>query len=206
MVIKICGLRTVEHAIAAAEAGADMIGLNFTSSRRQVNGAQAAAIAAALRARSEPPPTIVGLFVNTPAATINALADEVGLDLIQLSGDETLADAAGMRRPVLKSIRMDGSNRERAWISSGAHLLVDAHVSGAYGGTGVRADWARAADLARQMPIMLAGGLNPSNVAAAIAQVRPWGVDVASGVEEGGVQSAAKIQAFIAAARGAPGV
>lgn len=203
MVIKICGLRTPEHAVVAAEAGADMIGLNFVpSSRRQVSIEQAAAIVSALRALPPPQPRIVGLFVNTSAAQISAAAEALGLDMVQLSGDEALADAAGISRPILKSIRMDGSAREEAWIGAGVRLLVDAHVPGAYGGTGARADWDRAADLARRASFLLAGGLDPSNVARAISEVRPWGVDVSSGVEEGGVKSAAKMRAFIAAARG----
>jgi phosphoribosylanthranilate isomerase len=203
MVIKICGLCTTEHALAAAAARADLVGLVFAPSRRQVSPELAATITAALRSQVSPCPKIVGLFVNTPTATINAVADAVGLDMVQLSGDETLADAAGIARPVLKSIRMDGSAREAAWIGAGLRLLVDAHVAGAYGGTGARADWAQAAELARQVPLLLAGGLDPSNVADAIAQVRPWGVDVSSGVEQDGVKSSAKIQAFISAARGA---
>jgi phosphoribosylanthranilate isomerase len=203
MIIKICGLRTVEHALVAAEAGADLIGLVFAPSRRQVSLADASAIAAAVRGLPAPRPQIVGLFVNAPVAEINAAVESVGLDLVQLSGDESLADAAGVGRPIMKSIRMDGSEREAAWIAAGARLLVDAHMPGAYGGTGARADWQLAAELAWRAPIMLAGGLDPANVAEAIAQVRPSGVDVSSGVEEGGVKSAAKIRAFIAAARGA---
>lgn len=201
MIIKICGLRTAEHAFAAA--GADMIGLVFAPSRRQISVEEAVALTTALRSRPAPRPQVVGLFVNAPAAMINAVADAVGLDFVQLSGDETISQAAGIARPILKAIRMDGSEREATWIGSGVRLLVDAHVAGTYGGTGTRADWSQAAALARHTPLMLAGGLDPSNVAAAIAQVRPWGVDVSSGVEEGGVKSADKIRAFIAAARGA---
>lgn len=203
MIIKICGLRTAEHALVAAAAGADMLGLVFAPSRRQVSEGDAAVIVAALRSLAPPQPLVVGLFVNAPAVTINAVAEAVGLDMVQLSGDEALADAAGVALPILKSIRMDGSEREAAWLGSGARLLVDAHVAGAYGGTGARADWLRAGELARQAPLLLAGGLDPTNVADAIAQVRPWGVDVSSGVEQGGVKSAEKIRAFIAAARGA---
>jgi phosphoribosylanthranilate isomerase len=204
MFIKICGLRTEAHALVAAEAGADLIGLNFVSgSRRQVSVDEAAVITAALTALPAPRPRIVGLFVNTPAAQINAVADRVGLDLVQLSGDERIADAAGIGRQIIKSIRLDGSAAEAAWLASGARILVDAHVAGAYGGTGARADWAQAAALAGHVPFLLAGGLTPENVAEAIALVRPWGVDVSSGVEEAGAKSPARIRAFIAAARGA---
>lgn len=204
MIIKICGVSTVEHALAAADAGADMLGLVFAPSRRQIDVGQASTITTALQRRAGPRPKMIGLFVNTPVVAINVIVDAVGLDLVQLSGDETLEQAAGLARPPIKAIRMDGSPSEAIWLGAGGRLLVDAHVAGAYGGTGVRADWARAADLARQVPfLMLAGGLDPTNVAAAIAQVHPWGVDVSSGVEEGGLKSVAKIRAFIAAARGA---
>jgi phosphoribosylanthranilate isomerase len=201
MIIKICGLRTVEHALVAAEAGADLIGLVFAPSRRQVSVAVATDIIAAVRSLSGPRPQIVGLFVNATADEINAVADSVGLDFVQLSGDEPISDAAGVHRPVIKSIRMDGSDREADWIAAGVRLLIDAHVPGAYGGTGARADWERAAGLSRRVPLILAGGIDPANVARAIAQVRPWGVDVSSGVEESGVKSAAKIRAFVVAAR-----
>ncbi|MEI7769030.1 MAG: phosphoribosylanthranilate isomerase [Chloroflexales bacterium] len=203
MIIKICGLRMIEHALVAAEAGADLVGFVFAPSRRQVSAAAAAEIAAAVRALPAPHPLVVGLFVNAPAVEINAVAESVGLDLVQLSGDEPLAAAAGIGLPIIKTVRMDGSDREAAWIAAGVRLLVDAHVPGAYGGTGARADWRQAAGLARRAPLILAGGLDPANVAAAKAHVRPWGVDVSSGVEAGGTKSAALIRAFIAAARAA---
>jgi phosphoribosylanthranilate isomerase len=196
----------IEHALVAAEAGADLIGIVFAPSRRQVSVAVAGDIAASVRALPVPRPKIVGLFVNAAVAEINAVADVVGLDFVQLSGDESLADAAGITRSIIKSIRMDGSEREAAWIEAGTRLLVDAHVPGAYGGTGARADWQRATELTRRAALILAGGLDPANVAEAIAQVQPWGVDVSSGVEQGGVKSAAKIRAFIAAAREAAGL
>jgi phosphoribosylanthranilate isomerase len=213
MVIKICGLRTVEQARAAATAGADLIGLVFAPSRRRISPVEGAAITAALRAANGSSPLIVGLFVNEPPATIRAVAREVGLDLVQLSGDEPASYAAALEWPVLKAIRMDGSPNEAAWLElAGAttmdpqqrpRLLIDAHVPGAYGGTGVVADWVRAAALAARLPIVLAGGLNPANVAAAIAEVRPWGVDVSSGVERDGAKDPRQIEAFIAAARAA---
>lgn len=215
MRVKICGLQTTAHALAAATAGADLIGLNFFSgSRRFIDSATARTIVAALRAHPGPRPLIVGLFVNESGATINRVCAEVGLDLVQLSGDESPELAQAIDRPLLKTIRLDGSPAEAAWIGlarQGADspagpapsplLLVDAAVPGAYGGTGARADWGRAAALAQEIPLLLAGGLGPANVAAAIAQVRPWGVDVSSGVETDGVKDEAKIAAFIQAAK-----
>lgn len=215
MIVKICGLRTVEHARIAAAAGADLIGLVFAPSRRQISPGEGAAIVEALHRHPGPRPLAVGLFVNATAAAINAVSAQVGLDLIQLSGDETLEDAAAIRLPVIKACRMDGSAHEGAWraqaervaadesLHAGPRLMIDAHVPGAYGGTGIQADWAQAAAWAAYLPIILAGGLNSQNVAAAIAQVRPWGVDVSSGVERDGTKDPQQIEAFIAAARAA---
>ena len=223
MIIKICGLRLPAHARAAAKAGADMIGLVFASSKRRVSLDEAAALLQVLRQESlTASPAIVGLFVNAQAATINATVAALGLDLVQLSGDESTDLLAALHGPrILKSIRLDGSPLEQEWIelarqsescwlretAVGEHwqpavrLLVDGHVAGAYGGTGARANWHSAAALAKQQPIMLAGGLSADNVAAAISAVRPWGIDVSSGVETDGVKDVAKIEAFIGAAR-----
>ncbi|MGQ9925623.1 MAG: phosphoribosylanthranilate isomerase [Chloroflexaceae bacterium] len=220
MIVKICGLRRADHASAAAAAGADWIGLVFAASKRQVSVAEASAIAMALRAGVTPPPLLAGLFVNEAPATMTAIADAVGLDLIQLSGDEPVEYADVLRLPVLKTIRLTGTPAEQAWIARARReqpeweavaartpprvlLLVDAYVPGSYGGTGTPADWSRAAALAAQMPLILAGGLHPANVARAIATVRPIGVDVSSGVETNGVKDPVRIEAFIAAVRSA---
>ncbi len=205
-VIKICGLRTVEHALVAAEAGADLIGLVFAPSRRQIDIVQAVAIREALE-RINNRPQVVGLFVNSPPLAICDIVDRCGLDIIQLSGDEPLDLLEHLPgRQILKAIRLNDGIGEAAWLADGRHhqrvgFLVDAHVAGAYGGTGVTADWARAAGLATHHQIMLAGGLTPSNVGQAIQQVRPWGVDVSSGVETENVKDSVKICAFIAAVR-----
>ena len=201
MMVKICGLRTVEHALVAAAAGADLLGLVFAPSRRQVTLTEAAIIAAAVHRLPTPRPRLVGLFVHEQPERIETIVQQVGLDLVQLSGDEPVSDAAAMTVPIIKAIRMDGSQRETDWLQQPVTFLVDAHVPGSYGGTGVRADWARAALLAPQRPLLLAGGLNAENVAAAIAAVRPLGVDVSSGVERDGRKDALLIETFIAAAR-----
>jgi phosphoribosylanthranilate isomerase len=209
MRVKICGLRTVAHAQATVAAGADLIGLVFAPSRRQITPAEGQVIAAAARAVN-PTVQIVGLFVNAAPAAINQLVAQVGLDLVQLSGDEPPEIAPQLDRPLLKAVRMDGSAQEANWLALAeaadpqqVRLLIDAHVPGAYGGTGTTADWHAAALLAARMPIMLAGGLSPQNVAAAIGIVRPWGVDVSSGVERDGAKDPQQIAAFIAAARAA---
>jgi phosphoribosylanthranilate isomerase len=205
--IKICGLRTIEHALVAADAGADMLGVVFAPSRRQISPEDAATIVQAVRATPrDRQVTFVGLFVNEAPKRMLAIARQCRLDAIQLSGDETsdLAEALP-GYALLKAIRLDGRPSEAGWLEAhpaqDIRLLVDAHVSGSYGGAGVLADWDRAAELARRRPIVLAGGLTPENVGDAIRRVRPWGVDVSSGVETGGAKVSAKIRAFIGAAR-----
>ncbi len=215
--IKICGIGTVEHARAAAHAGADYIGVVFAPSRRQITPDQATAIAAALRHSQSgrpAPVAVVGLFVNERPDAINTIVRACGLDYVQLSGDETLDQSTGICCPVMKSVRLDGSSVEAAWLALSAApapqspipcapypLIVDAHVPGAYGGTGTVADWPRAARLAQTHPFLLAGGLTPDTVVEAIHQVRPAGVDVSSGVETDGTKDPARIEAFIHAVR-----
>ena len=221
MHVKICGISNPAHALAAAEAYADMIGLVFyPPSHRNVTVAQAQAIVRALRAAGHAT-VAVGLFVNEDPARMNAIADEVGLDMIQLSGEEQPAILARLNRPILRSVRVGAGEsvvrvRERLTSSTimlqqrdlgplGQSLtpLVDAHVPGQWGGTGAQADWDAAATLSRLWPIVLAGGLTPENVAAAVATVQPLGVDVSSGVETDKVKDPAKIRAFVAAAHAA---
>ena len=201
--IKICGLQTSEHALAAATAGADMIGLMFAPSKRRVNSKQASSIVAALREHPRGHHVkVVGVFVNESPQTMNTIAARVGLDYVQLSGDEWPEATHDLDVPSLAAIRLDGSAREQAWKDiDQTLLLIDAHIPGSYGGSGQCADWTKAALLAAQRPVFLAGGLNPENVAQAIATVQPWGVDVSSGVETGGIKDSAKIHAFVAAAR-----
>jgi phosphoribosylanthranilate isomerase len=217
--VKICGLREPAHALAAAEAGADFIGLVFAESRRRVTVEQARAIVGAL---GEPlraagggaahieallrrkRPLVVGVFANADAETVNRTAEAVGLDLVQLSGDEPWEMCDRISRSVLKAVKVkDGASAEeiRATLRPGAVPLLDTHAEGALGGTGRAFDWGVAAEVARRLPIVLAGGLTPENVGEAVRRVRPWAVDVSSGVETDGVKDVAKIRAFIAAVR-----
>ncbi len=220
--VKICGICTPDHASAAATAGADLIGLVFAPSRRQISPAQAVPIIAAIRQHPRRV-RVVGLFVNTPAAEINALAAELGLDYIQLSGDEVPQQVSPLTLPVLPTVRLQDSPHDQAWLAHYARqcrtdsylpnavpddvrppvfrLLVDAHVVGHYGGTGTRADWDAAAALAARVPLLLAGGLTPDNVSDAIRRVRPWGVDVSSGVEQDGQKDPQRMAAFVQAVR-----
>ncbi len=205
--VKICGLREEAHAVAAAEAGADYLGLVFVPNvRRAVQGQQARAIIAAVRGAGYQTP-FVGLFVNLRPGAIRHTVEQLGLGAVQLSGDEpvsVLEQLGGI--PVFKALRLTGAPHEDGWLQRAAtdasvRVLIDAHVPGSYGGAGVVGNWQQAAELASRTDIMLAGGLSPANVAAAINQVRPWGVDVSSGVETDGVKDTDKIRAFIAASR-----
>lgn len=197
--IKVCGIKTEADAIGAASSGADFIGVVFAPSRRQVTAENARSISAALKA-SGGKARLVGVFVNAAADDVNRVAEECALDLVQLSGDETFEYCALIERPVIKAVRV-GKQLPEIVRKDGLICLLDTHVAGIYGGTGETFDWSLAQEASRRFPVILAGGLTPENVAHAIEQVRPWGVDVSSGVETGGVKDMEKINSFIAAAR-----
>ena len=211
---KICGITSVEDALAVARAGADAIGLNFYSrSPRHVAEAVASEIVGALPAGI----VKVGLFVDTPARDVCRLFDHLELDLIQLHGDqppEFLAQVGD--RPVMPAFRVGPDRlrpvtaylaRCRELAKRPAMVLLDALVVGEYGGTGRIADWSVAQAFAAQRgvpPLVLAGGLTPENVAAAIQTVGPAAVDVASGVESRpGRKDPVLVEAFLRAARAA---
>jgi phosphoribosylanthranilate isomerase len=208
--VKICGIREAEHALVAIEAGADMLGLVFyPPSPRYVTVERARAVHDAVReVDPERRVRLVGLFVNETPARMNAVAAEVGLDLIQLSGDEPPSVIAKLDRPAITSIRIDSSGKQdeegrfRELTAAGPLAVhVDAHVPGMYGGTGTVADWFVATDFAQRYPVILAGGLTPETAADAVLRVKPFAIDVSSGVETDGVKDSAKIRAFIAAAQ-----
>jgi phosphoribosylanthranilate isomerase len=201
MLVKICGITRLTDAEAAVEAGADALGFVFwPDSPRFVDPYRARAIVAAL------PPfvTAVGLFVNQPIEYVNGIASLVRLGAVQLHGDETPAYAARIGRPIVKAITVaapeEGPMAE--WPAS-VTMLVDAHDPERRGGTGRTVDWGRAATVAAARRTLLAGGLTPDNVREAIAQVRPYGVDVSSGVEaKPGVKDRARLTALFDAIRG----
>lgn len=208
--IKICGLRDLERAQAVSDAGADMIGLNFSPrSRRQVSVDDARAIVDGLQSET----VTVGLFVEETVEQINTTAAAAGVQLLQVHWRENESDLLELELPYLIVRRTEpGANYDMVApvvarllesLNPPLAVLVDSYHPGAMGGTGVLADWELSAQLARNFPVMLAGGLNPSNVADAIETVRPAGVDVASGVEASGVKSPELIRAFVANARGA---
>jgi len=179
--VKICGITSVEDAIFAADAGADAIGLNFVpTSPRRVDEAGARAIAEAVRGRV----VLVGVVADLDAGTMCALRERIGLELLQLHGSESPALLEAGLPYAYKAIRI-GSREDVELADSfgGDRLLADSRVEGALGGTGASFDWRLVTELAARRPLILAGGLTADNVARAVQSVRPWGVDVASGVE-----------------------
>ncbi len=155
-------------------------------------------------------PLVVGVFADQPATIVNAIADRVGLDLVQLHGDEPWEEALAIRRPVIKALRLPpnsaaGALLNEVEVGTASLCLLDAAVPGRLGGTGTLADWSVAAEIAAEMPVLLAGGLTPANVSDAIRSVRPWAVDVSSGVERNGVKDPQLVEAFVAAVRGVDG-
>ena len=200
--VKICGVTTVADALAAAAAGADMIGLNFyAGSPRHVTPVVAAEIARAL------PPFVlrVGVFVNPPVELVLRAIGDAGLNLLQFHGDEDSAFCTQFGVMSVKALRVrDAASLPTLANFSTDALLLDAYSAAALGGTGEKFNWDLAVAAQQQFgkPIFLAGGLTPENVADAVRQVRPFAVDVASGVEAApGKKDAAKVRAFIAAVR-----
>jgi phosphoribosylanthranilate isomerase len=199
---KICGITCVEDALAAAAAGADAIGLVFyKASPRAVDLHLARRIIAAL------PPfvTTVGLFVNHSRCEIGEILDAVPLDVLQFHGDESPSQCEGHGRPFIKALRMQPGQDIGALAKTygnAAGILLDTYVAGVAGGTGQAFDWATIPLL--EKPLILAGGLTPSNVTDAIMQVRPFAVDVSGGVESSkGIKDHESVKAFVQAVRAA---
>jgi phosphoribosylanthranilate isomerase len=196
--VKICGIKTLKDALAAIEAGANYLGFNFYSkSARFVGKETCAEITSALKCE-HPQIKLVGVFVNSSVDEVKNILQTCSLDFAQLHGDESPETFSQLAPHVFKAFRGIPLNIEGYERNDAPAFLVDAAVKGVYGGSGVTADWSAAAELAKKYPLLLAGGLTPENVAAAIGQVKPWGVDTASGVESApGEKDAAKMSAFV---------
>ena len=209
--IKICGITTPRDALAAADAGADAIGLNFCAqSPRCIDLATARSITPSVPRHVAK----VGVFVNEPVERLIAIADALALDFIQLHGDEPPRELAELApRPVIRAFRLSGDLEPlltylrtcRALGHLPSAALIDAHTPGTYGGTGKTANWGKVCDFQHcvdAVPVVLAGGLTPEYVAEAIARARPAAVDVASGVEVApGQKDAVRMRGFVEAAR-----
>ena len=197
--VKICGITRVDDAEAAVAHGATAIGFIFwPKSPRAIDPEQARAIVAELPDRV----VAVGVFVNESAAVINQIAAHARLSAVQLHGDEEPGSVAAIEAPVVKAVHVDSAEQvaaAAAWPPR-VRLLADVSDTRQRGGTGRTVDWDRAAELAAIRPIILAGGLTPENIAAAIERVRPYGVDVSSGVERvPGIKDHRRLAALFAA-------
>ena len=179
---KICGVKSIEEALVAVQCGADALGFNFwPGSPRYIRPDDASAIASCLH----PIISLVGVFVNEDSATIRRTAEAVQLNAVQLHGDETpefCSELTGLKK--IKAFRVDESFDPVLLAAYDVSaVLLDAKVSGAYGGTGLTFHWQSAIETARLAPVILAGGITIANVEKAITMVRPMAIDVCSGVE-----------------------
>ena len=205
--IKICGIREEAHTIALAKAGIDFIGLVFAPSPRQVTTYYAKKIIEILRSKQNHT-EVVGVFVNTEVGKVNRIADSCGLDWVQLSGDEPWEYCRELGRPVIKVIRVSRNYKPEkiiADLSYGEKILakqkhlyhIDSNAPEKFGGTGQPFNWKLARPIAEKFPVIIAGGLTPENVKEAIHIIKPWGVDVSTGVETKGAKDLDKILKFI---------
>jgi phosphoribosylanthranilate isomerase len=199
--IKICGIKTLDDALAAIDLGADLIGFNFyPKSPRYVEVGVCRGIMSKVRTIGRV--TCVGVFVNATVDEIHATMDTCGLSLAQLHGDETVEFMETLEEKSFKAFRGIPESVDGFAGDDAPAFLIDASVKGTYGGSGITADWNGATELAKKYPLLLAGGLTPENVAEAVGRVKPWGVDVASGVESApGEKDARKMKAFVRAVR-----
>ena len=214
--VKICGIGTPEDACVAAEAGADFIGMVFVPERhRRITPDAAKDIVEAVRDMNGPAPRMIGLFADQPLEEVNETIAHCGLDSVQLCGKENVAFAAAVECQVIKVVHVPASyrapedvpqvtGRVQQYTEAGCLVTLDRLVEGIQGGTGQSFNLDVAASLARRGgSFLLAGGLTPANVGRTISVVRPWGVDVSSGVETLGRKDRRKIQRFVSNARDA---
>lgn len=201
--VKVCGITNIEDARTAAEAGADAIGLVFAESPRRVSAGEARTIVAAL------PNAVlkVGVFVNEEPKVVSLIASEVGLDYVQLHGDETPETVAAIRSDgvgVVKALRVRDADALAVMDSYDADLyLLDAWSEKVRGGSGTRFDWALAKSLFGRDNIVVSGGLSPENVGEAVSFFEPWGVDASSSLEDApGRKSGERVRRFVSAAKG----
>jgi indole-3-glycerol phosphate synthase / phosphoribosylanthranilate isomerase len=201
--VKICGLRTTDQILSARDAGVDLLGLMFYEQSSRYIQPQAAKELLKIYEDGQIFPDTVGVFVNEEADYINDLAEHVGLHFVQLHGDESPEFCTHIHRPVIKALRLNRKTNlhlTETYSQTTWRILLDTPTV-KWGGSGETHDWVLARPIAQQTPIILAGGLTPENVGEAIQQVRPWGVDVSSGVETNGKKDIKKIRTFVEHAR-----
>ncbi|WP_176467189.1 phosphoribosylanthranilate isomerase [Terribacillus saccharophilus] len=199
MIVKICGIQSVETGRIAVEAGADMIGFVFADSRRKVSPEQAARIGKELPAQVKK----VGVFVNEPIESLLNIAETAGLDYIQLHGDETPGYVKAIRKPVIKAFSVTSEDDLKQLTDYQCeYYLLDSPAEAYRGGNGTVFDWSLAnSETIPREKLILAGGLHSGNVQQAIGEVSPVGVDVSSGVETERQKDPIKIKQFITAAK-----
>ena len=208
--VKIDGIREVRDALTAAEAGADFIGMVFVpNGRRRASLERARQVVDAVKSTGDTSPKLVGLFADQPLEEVIETVHDLHLDVIQLCGDESLGFCDKAPVPIFKAIHIRGGHlgpgvfpdlrlRLRVLRERGHAVTLDRMVTGYRGGTGTKFDWEIATKLAEEgLEFMLAGGLTPENVKQAVREVKPWGLDVSSGVETRGVKDAEKIRRFV---------
>lgn len=200
--VKLCGIRTLEQAGAAAEAGADYIGFIFADGRRHIEPNIARDI---VRMLGKPGPRFVGVLVNPKPSDADDLASYVGLDFIQLSGEESLETVRHIQTPVIKAVHVRPNksplSEAEVYAPNVRLVLLDTYSLAASGGTGQLFEWRLAEQVARRQTIMLAGGLTPENVGEAVRVVHPAAVDVSSGIETNGEKDTEKMRKFVRAVR-----
>ena len=212
--VKICSLRDADTALAAAKSGADFVGLNFVEGvRRQLKVMEGAAVVARYRLRAprnKYPTKFVGLFRNQPADWVNEVSKRVVLDYVHLCGEEDETYMRSMWRPILRQVRIRPGTTGTALgaevqhhLDAGRMVVLDHYDEKTLGGAGKTFDWSIAKGIADREGVLLAGGLDPDNVASAVEMLRPWGVDVSSGVETDGEKDRDKIREFIDTAKAA---
>lgn len=201
MFVKICGITRLDDATAAVAAGASALGFVFWPKSPRVADPE---MAKQIVGGAPPGIRSVGVFVNQPVEEVNAIAEHVGLSDVQLHGDESLDYARQMTRHVIKALALGSEVIAglRKWPDD-VTILLDVHDPVRRGGTGKVIDWAAASGIAGERQVILAGGLSPENVRDAIGQVRPWGIDVSSGVEASpGIKDHARLRALFEAVHG----
>jgi phosphoribosylanthranilate isomerase len=198
--VKVCGVTTAEQAVACVDLGVDALGVNFVaSSPRRVDERLARAVVEAVGQRALVVAVVAGMTVDA----MRALVVRTGVGCLQLHGDESATEVGALLPHAYKAVRV-GSEEDVALAEAmpGDYVMVDARVAGALGGTGHAFEWSLVVGLAKRRKLVLAGGLTPENVRSAVELVRPWCVDVASGVESApGVKDLGRVRAFVEAAR-----
>lgn len=199
MIVKICGIQTLATALAVEKSGAEMMGFVFAPSRRSIDPAAAAKISQRVQSIKK-----VGVFVNEEIAVVNAIAARCDLDFVQLHGSESPDYCKFINRPVIKAFPFSDAFSANLVNAYPVELiLIDSWDKGLAGGTGKKFDWEKASSLLNKIekPFLLAGGLTCENIKEAVDKINPYGLDVSGGVEENGIKSILKIEAFVKEAR-----